>query len=196
MTWPGIEHWPMTTWALTPSISLLLSVRTLHDIWDISEITTIFHRLAWGFQSKKFESPYFQKFFNVGGIDTASSNIYKNKEEWLPLNGCFYYTVKPVLKWPFIKRNFVLNGNIFRSRDYHSIPWLNGNLASAEKCSGPLRFHLRQVLLYHVSRQRMTQTFWLIPSSPYMKATYLRNILYMCSCHHCLFILIKRCGNG
>jgi hypothetical protein len=40
--------------------------------------------------------------------------------------------VKPVLNGPFIKRNSVLNGNIFRSRDYHSIPWLNGNLASAE----------------------------------------------------------------
>jgi hypothetical protein len=37
------------------------------------------------------------------------------------------YTVKPVLNRPFIKRNFVLNGN----------------MASAEKCSGPLRFHLR-----------------------------------------------------
>jgi hypothetical protein len=43
----------------------------------------------------------------------------------------------------------VLNGNIFRSRDYHSIPSLNGNLASAENCSGPLRFRLRQVLLYN-----------------------------------------------
>jgi hypothetical protein len=32
------------------------------------------------------------------------------------------YTVKPVLNEPFIKRNLVLNGNIFRSRDYHSIP--------------------------------------------------------------------------
>jgi hypothetical protein len=30
-------------------------------------------------------------------------------------------TVKPVLNGPFIKRNFVLNGNIFRSRDYHII---------------------------------------------------------------------------
>jgi hypothetical protein len=59
-------------------------------------------------------------------------------------------TVKPVLNGPFIKRNFVLNGNIFRSRDYHSIPWLNGNLASEEKCSGPLRFRLRQVLLHLV----------------------------------------------
>jgi hypothetical protein len=39
----------------------------------------------------------------------------------------------------------VLNGNIFRSHDYHSIPWLNGNLASAEKCFGPLRFHLSSV---------------------------------------------------
>jgi hypothetical protein len=42
-------------------------------------------------------------------------------------------TVKPVLNGPFIKRNFVLSGNIFRSRDYHSKPWLNGNLASAKK---------------------------------------------------------------
>jgi hypothetical protein len=33
--------------------------------------------------------------------------------------------VKPVLNGPFIKWNFVLNGNIFRSHDYHSIPWLN-----------------------------------------------------------------------
>jgi hypothetical protein len=57
-------------------------------------------------------------------------------------------TVKHVLKGPFTKRNFVLNGNIFRSHDYHSIPWLNGNLASAEKCSRPLRFRSRQVLLY------------------------------------------------
>jgi hypothetical protein len=54
-------------------------------------------------------------------------------------------TVKPLLNGPFIRRNFVLNGNIFRSCDYHSIPWSNGNLASAEKCSGPLRFRLRQV---------------------------------------------------
>jgi hypothetical protein len=61
------------------------------------------------------------------------------------LNPC---AVKPVLTVPFIKWNFVLNGNIFRSHDYHSIPCLNGNLASEEKCSGPLRFRLRQVLLY------------------------------------------------
>jgi len=32
-----------------------------------------------------------------------------------------------------------------------SVPWLNGNLALAEKCSGPLRFRLRQVLLYKQS---------------------------------------------
>ena len=30
-----------------------------------------------------------------------------------------------------------------------SVAWLNGNLALAEKCSGPLRFRLRQVLLYN-----------------------------------------------
>jgi hypothetical protein len=56
-------------------------------------------------------------------------------------------TVKPVLNGPYIKWNFVLNGNIFRSCDYQNIHWLNRNLASAEKRSGPLRFHLRQVLL-------------------------------------------------
>jgi hypothetical protein len=60
----------------------------------------------------------------------------------------WHYTVKPVLSGPFIKRNFVLNRNIFRSRDYHSIPQLNGNVVSPERCSGPLRFRLRQVLLY------------------------------------------------
>jgi hypothetical protein len=32
------------------------------------------------------------------------------------------YTVSPVLNGPFIKRNFALNGNIFRSRDYHITP--------------------------------------------------------------------------
>jgi hypothetical protein len=31
-------------------------------------------------------------------------------------------TVKPVLNGPVIKRNLVLKGNIFRSRDYHSKP--------------------------------------------------------------------------
>jgi hypothetical protein len=31
-------------------------------------------------------------------------------------------TVKPVIKGHFIKRNFVLNGNILRSRGYHSVP--------------------------------------------------------------------------
>jgi poly(A) polymerase Pap1 len=31
-------------------------------------------------------------------------------------------TVKPVLNGPFIKWNFDLNGNIFRSCDYYSIP--------------------------------------------------------------------------
>jgi hypothetical protein len=56
--------------------------------------------------------------------------------------------IQSVLNGPFIKRNFVLIGNIYRSRDYHSIPWLNVSLASAEKCSGPLRFRLRQVSLY------------------------------------------------
>jgi hypothetical protein len=62
----------------------------------------------------------------------------------------FYdHTVKPVLKGPYIKRNFILNGNIFKTLDYHSITCLKGNLASAEKISGPLRFRLRQVLLYY-----------------------------------------------
>jgi hypothetical protein len=31
-------------------------------------------------------------------------------------------TVKPVLNGPFIKRNFVLSENIFRSRDYNFFP--------------------------------------------------------------------------
>jgi hypothetical protein len=34
-----------------------------------------------------------------------------------------YNTVKPVSNRPFIERNFVLNGNIFRPRDYHSRPY-------------------------------------------------------------------------
>jgi hypothetical protein len=41
-------------------------------------------------------------------------------------------TIKPVLNGSLIKRNFVLNGNIFRSCDCHIIPWLKGNLASAK----------------------------------------------------------------
>jgi hypothetical protein len=81
-------------------------------------------------------------------------------------------TVKPVLNGPFIKRNFVLNGNIFRSRDYHSIPWSNRNLASAEKCYGPFRFRLRQVLLTKIyshigSCSKSFQTLcYITPSSP------------------------------
>jgi hypothetical protein len=63
-------------------------------------------------------------------------------------------TVKPVLNGLFIKQNFVFNRNFLRSHDYHSIPWLNGNLASEEKCSGPLRFRLRQVLLYVEVREK------------------------------------------
>jgi hypothetical protein len=60
----------------------------------------------------------------------------------------YIHTVKSVLNGSFNKRNFVLNRNVFRSRHYQSVPWLNGNLASAKKCSGPLRYRLRQVLLY------------------------------------------------
>jgi len=41
---------------------------------------------------------------------------------------------------------FACPGLIFYT--VYSVPWLNGNLALAEKCSGPLRFRLRQVLLY------------------------------------------------
>jgi hypothetical protein len=33
--------------------------------------------------------------------------------------------------------------------NYYIIPWLNENLASAEKYSGPLRFRWGQVLLYY-----------------------------------------------
>jgi hypothetical protein len=44
----------------------------------------------------------------------------------------FGNTVKPALNGPFIKRKFVLNGNIFRSRDFGAekdvkYPGLNGN---------------------------------------------------------------------
>jgi hypothetical protein len=48
-------------------------------------------------------------------FDKAQKGIRKKSAE--------VNTVKPVrvLNGPFIKRNFVLNGNIFRSRDYHSI---------------------------------------------------------------------------
>jgi hypothetical protein len=47
---------------------------------------------------------------------------------------------------------FCLVSNTFMSwLNYYSIPWLNGNLASAEKFSGPLRFRLRQLLLYIAS---------------------------------------------
>jgi hypothetical protein len=35
--------------------------------------------------------------------------------------------------------------------NYHSIPWLNANLAPVENCSGPLRFRLRLALLHSVS---------------------------------------------
>jgi hypothetical protein len=71
------------------------------------------------------------------------------------------HTVKPALNGPFIKRNFVSNGNIFRSRVYHSIQWLNGNMASAEKCSGRLRFRLRQVLLLlFFFHDRLTSLPW------------------------------------
>jgi hypothetical protein len=57
-------------------------------------------------------------------------------------------TVKPILNVLFIKRNSVLNGNICRPRDYHSISWLNGNLASAEKCSGLLGFRFKTGFIY------------------------------------------------
>jgi hypothetical protein len=81
---------------------------------------------------------------------------------------CVYAVYSKTCLKPFIKRNFVLNGNIFRSHDYHSIPRLNGNLASAEKCSGPLRFHLRQVLLNSLSLPKkdyvalLSSKFWFI----------------------------------
>jgi len=40
-----------------------------------------------------------------------------------------------------------------------TVPWLNGNLALAEKCSGPLRFRLRQVLLY-IQLQKNVNMHW------------------------------------
>jgi hypothetical protein len=36
--------------------------------------------------------------------------------------GTLVNTVKLILNALFIKRNFALNGNIFRSREYHNIP--------------------------------------------------------------------------
>jgi len=47
---------------------------------------------------------------------------------------------------------FAYPGSIFYT--VCSVPWLNGNLALAEKCSGPLRFRLRQVLLYKIQRAK------------------------------------------
>ena len=41
-----------------------------------------------------------------------------------------------------------------------SVPWLNGNLTLAEKCSGPLRFRLRQVLLYYLHLAATVFFFW------------------------------------
>jgi hypothetical protein len=46
----------------------------------------------------------------------------QSDEENFYCNIVVVITVKPVLNGPFIKRNFVLDGNIFSSRDYHSIP--------------------------------------------------------------------------
>jgi hypothetical protein len=83
---------------------------------------------------------FYLHYMNISGVQ-----VCKSQESIFPFRP---NTVKPVSNGAFIKRDFVLNGNLFTSRDYHSILWLNGNLASAEKCSGPLRFHLRQVLLY------------------------------------------------
>jgi hypothetical protein len=60
-------------------------------------------------------------------------------------------TVKPVLNGPFSKRNFALNGHIFRSRDYNSIPWLNGNVASAEEMFWTLEILFKTGLLYFFS---------------------------------------------
>jgi hypothetical protein len=89
---------------------------------------------------------YFYKIhFNIIHRPTSWSSYYILYEF---LFSSFRATVKPILNGPFIKRNFVLKGTIFRSHDYHSIPRLNGKLASTEKCSRPLRFRLRQVLLY------------------------------------------------
>jgi hypothetical protein len=45
----------------------------------------------------------------------------KNLNSGFAENDTNFGTVKPVLNRPFIKRNFVLNGNVFRPRDYRSI---------------------------------------------------------------------------
>jgi hypothetical protein len=62
--------------------------------------------------------------------------MYRSRRLYIPQN-LSLNTVNPVLNGTFIKRNFVLHENIFRSLDYHSIAGLNENLASAEKYSGP-----------------------------------------------------------
>jgi hypothetical protein len=100
-------------------------------------------------------------------------------------------TVKPVLNRPFIERNFVLNGNILRSHDYHSIPWLNGNLASAEKYSGHLRFRLRQVLLYYQFWWKHKYPSWLPPVKKCAKTkstVHMANYVYT-------FFLLNICSN-
>jgi hypothetical protein len=82
----------------------------------------------------------------------------------------------------------VLNGNIFRSRDYHSIPWLNGNLASAEKCSGLLRFRLRKVLLYYETMSSWgTTVAHLIKIFSMLCGTWRSVTMVTTDCHWVLF---------
>jgi hypothetical protein len=58
--------------------------------------------------------------------NTTTMNIEKliddGKDVGLKVNAEKTKYRKPVLNGPFIKRNFVLNGNIFKSCDNHSVP--------------------------------------------------------------------------
>ena len=63
---------------------------------------------------------------------------------------------------------------IFNFYGVCSVPWWNRNLALAEKCSGPLRFRLRQVLLYLLVYHRFKTvaiTFVLYETKPHYTET-------------------------
>jgi hypothetical protein len=72
--------------------------------------------------------------------------LYVKVTKWVDraLHSLAAGTEKPVFNGPFIKRNFVLNWNIFKSRHYHIIPWLNGNLVSEEKILWTLDFPFKR----------------------------------------------------
>jgi hypothetical protein len=140
---------------------LLQLVAVWRPLSGLSQTTTNKEKTGWNGYNNNPDSQQIKR--RLGEMDTIIILIPTNKEKtgwngynnnpdsvlifklwkWWTIRRLINTTVKPVLNIPFIKRNFVFNGNIFRSRDYHSIPWLNRKLASAGKCSGPLRFRLR-----------------------------------------------------